>query len=186
MSRLRILLAAAAAIAALLLLAVWQVPQWLDWTRYRATIEVLATATLGQPVTISGPISLTLLPQPELIAAKVDVGGSGAADLSIRVEALRLRIALWPLIGGHVDARELVLHGPDLRIPWPAESGVLRSRPPTWLAAFAARIENGRLTVGQLAFTGIDATLATLDTGALSASGTARFSGHDWHFTARP
>jgi hypothetical protein len=184
-SRLRILLAGVAAIAALLLLAVWQVPQWLDWTRYRATIEVLATATLGQPVTISGPISLTLLPQPELIASRVDVGGSGAADLSIHVEALRLRIALWPLIAGHVDARELVLHGPDLRVPWPAESGVLRSHPPTWLAAFAARIESGRLTVGQLAFTGIDATLATLDTGALSASGTARFSDHDWHFTAR-
>ena len=55
----------------------------------------------------------------------------------------------------------------------------------TWLAAFAARIENGRLTVGRLAFTGIDATLATLETGALSASGTAQFSGQDWHFTAR-
>jgi hypothetical protein len=176
---------ALAAIAALLLLAVWQVPQWLDWTRYRATIEVLATTTLGQPVTISGPISLTLLPQPVLTAEQVSVGGDGSANLSIRVEALRLRVALWPLIRGHVDARELVLRGPDLRIPWPAEPGMLRSRPPTWLAAFSARIENGRLSIGQLAFTGIDATLATLDTGALSASGTARFSGQDWHFTAR-
>ena len=174
-----------AAVAALLLLAVWQVPQWLDWNRYRATIEVLASATLGQPVTISGPISLTLLPQPVLTAARVNVGGGEPTDLSIRVEALRLRVALWPLIGGHVDARELVLRGPDLHIPWPAEPGMLRPRPPAWLAAFAARIENGRLTVGRLAFTGIDATLATLETGALSASGTARFSGQGWHFTAR-
>ena len=174
-----------AAVAALLLLAVWQVPQWLDWNRYRATIEVLASATLGQPVTISGPISLTLLPQPVLTAVRVNVGGGEPTDLSIRVEALRLRVALWPLIGGHVDARELVLRGPDLHIPWPAEPGMLRPRPPAWLAGFAARIENGRLTVGQLAFTGIDATLATLDTGALSASGTARFSGQGWHFTAR-
>ena len=146
---------------------------------------MLASATLGQPVTISGPISLTLLPQPVLTAARVNVGGGEPTDLSIRVEALRLRVALWPLIGGHVDARELVLRGPDLHIPWPAEPGMLRPRPPAWLAAFAARIENGRLTVGQLAFTGIDATLATLDTGALSASGTARFSGQGWHFTAR-
>jgi hypothetical protein len=174
-----------AAIAALLLLAAWQVPQWLDWTRYRATIEVLAAATLGQPVTLRGPISLTLLPQPVLTAEQVSVGGDGSANLSIRVEALRLRVALWPLIRGHVDARELVLRGPDLRVPWPAEPGMLRSRPPTWLAAFSARIENGRLSIGRLAFTGIDATLATLDTGALSASGTARFSGQDWHFTAR-
>ena len=146
---------------------------------------MLATATLGQPVTISGPISLTLLPQPVLTAARVNVGGGEPTDLSIHVDALRLRIAFWPLIGGRVDARELVLRGPDLHIPWPTEPGMLRPRPPAWLAAFAARIENGRLTIGQLAFTGIDATLATLETGALSASGTARFSGQPWHFTSR-
>ncbi len=167
------------------MLAVWQVPQWLDWTRYRTTIEVLATATLGEPVTISGPISLTLLPQPELTAAQVNIGGDRPADLSIRVQALRLRTAFWPLLGGRVDARELVLGGPDLHIPWPAEPGMLFPRPPTWLAAFAARIENGRLTIGRLAFTGINATLATLETGALSASGSAQFTGQDWHFTAR-
>ncbi len=170
--------------ASLALLAAWLVPQWLDWTRYRATIEVLASATLGQPVTIQGPITLTLLPQPVLTAARVSVGGSGPTDLSIHVDALRLRVALWPLIGGRVDARELVLRGPDLHIPWPAEP-MPQARPPAWLAAFAARIENGRLTAGRLAFTGIDATLATLETGALSASGTAQFSGQAWHFTAR-
>ena len=76
-------------------------------------------------------------------------------------------MALWPLIGGRVDARELVLRGPDLRIPWPTEPGMLQTRPPAWLAAFAVRIENGRLTIGRLAFTGIDATLATLETGAI-------------------
>jgi AsmA-like C-terminal region/AsmA family len=171
--------------AALLLLAAWQVPQWLDWTRYRSTIEVLATTTLGQPVTITGPISLTLLPQPVLTAAQVNVGGNGPTDVSVHVDALRVRVALWPLIGGHVDARELVLRGPDLHLPWPAEPGMLRPRPPAWLASFAARIESGRLTIGRLAFTGIDATLVTLETGALSATGTAQFSGHDWHFTAR-
>ena len=181
----RTLLAVLAAFASLALLAAWLIPQWLDWTRYRATIEVLASATLGQPVTIRGPITLTLLPQPVLTAAQVNVGGTEPTDLSIRVDALRLRVALWPLIGGRVDARELVLRGPDLRIPWPAEPGMLRTRPPAWLAAFAVRIENGRLTVGRLAFAGIDATLATLETGALSASGTAQFSDLPWNFTAR-
>jgi uncharacterized protein involved in outer membrane biogenesis len=181
----RTLLAGLAAFLSLALLAAWLIPQWLDWTRYRATIEVLASATLGQPVTIQGPITLTLLPQPVLTAAQVNVGGTEPTDLSIRVDALRLRVALWPLIGGRVDARELVLRGPDLRIPWPAEPGMLRTRPPAWLAAFAVRIENGRLTVGRLAFAGIDATLATLETGALSASGTAQFSDLPWNFTAR-
>jgi hypothetical protein len=167
------------------LLAIWQVPGWLDWTRYRSTIEVLASATLRQPVTIQGPISLTLLPQPVLTAARVNVGNDDPTGGSIKVDALRLRVALWPLLGGRIDARELVLRGPDLRIPWPAGSGMLLARPPSWLAAFAARIEGGRLTIGRLALTGIDATLATLETGALSAVGTAKFGGEDWHFTAR-
>ena len=101
----------------MLLLAVWQVPQWLDWTRYRATIEALASATLGQPVTISGPITLTLLPQPVLTASQVNVGGSRGRRFSIHVEALRLRVALWPLLGGRVDARELVLRGPTCACP---------------------------------------------------------------------
>ena len=173
-----------AALAALLLLAVWQVPQWLDWTRYRSTIEMLATAALGQPVTIRGPISLALLPQPVLTASKVDVGDRAPASLSFHVEALRLRVALMPLLGGHVDAQELVLRGPDLRIPW-GDPEQLRHRPPAWLAGFAARIEDGRLTIGQVALTGVDATLATLDTGALTAAGTVRFNGLAWHFTSR-
>ena len=185
MPRRRTWLAGLAAFASLAVLAAWLIPQWLDWTRYRAAIEVLASATLGQPVTIQGPITLTLLPQPVLTAAQVNVGGSGPTDLSIHVDALRLRVALWPLIGGRVDARELVLRGPDLRIPWPTEPGMLQTRPPAWLAAFAVRIENGRLTIGRLAFTGIDATLATLETGALSASGTAQFGDLGWNFTAR-
>jgi hypothetical protein len=172
-------------LASLALLAVWQVPQWLDWTRYRTTIEVLATARLGQPVTIQGPITLAVLPQSVLTAAQVHVGESGASDLSIHVDALRLRVALWPLIAGRVDARELVLRRPDLHVPWPSQVGALPMRPPSWLAAFAARIEDGRLTAGQLAFTGINATLATLETGALSASGTVRFTGYTWRFTAR-
>jgi hypothetical protein len=183
--RRRTLLAGLAVFASVALLAAWLIPQRLDWTRYRATIEVLASATLGQPVTIQGPITLTLLPQPVLTAAQVNVGGNQPRDLSIHVDALRLRVALWPLISGRVDARELVLRGPDLHIPWPTEPGMLQTRPPAWLAAFAVRIENGKLAVGRLAFSGIDASLATLETGALSASGTAQFSGLPWNFTAR-
>jgi uncharacterized protein involved in outer membrane biogenesis len=172
-------------LAALVLAAAWQVPNWLDWNRYRSTVEALATATLGQPVTIRGPISLTLLPQPALTAGEVSVGGNGSADLAFRVAALRLRVGLWSLLAGRVDARELVLHGPDLHIPWPTSPGTLRPRPPAWLAAFGARIEDGRLSIGHLALTGIEARLQTLDTGALTASGEAQFGGHTWHFTAR-
>ena len=89
-----------AAILVVAVVAVWQVPQYLDWNRYRATLEALASTTLGRPVTIHGPITLNLLPQPVLTAAQVSIGGDAAADVSIRVEALRMRVALWPLLGG--------------------------------------------------------------------------------------
>jgi AsmA family len=163
-------------------LAVWQVPQWLDWTRYRSQLAILASATLSRPVSINGPISLTLLPQPTLIAAEVAVGGDDS--VAVHVDALRLRVALWPLLAGRVDARELVLRGADFSIPWPAGPSAVPPRRPAWLAAFAARIEKGRLTIGNVAITGIDASLETRDTGALSAAGTAQLGGEEWHFVA--
>ena len=116
----RILLVLLAAVLATAALAAWQVPGWLDWNRYRSTIEVLASATLGTPVAIGGPISLALLPQPELTAEQVSVGDAADGDLSIRVHALRLQVALWPLLSGRVDARDLTLIGPRLHLPFPA------------------------------------------------------------------
>jgi uncharacterized protein involved in outer membrane biogenesis len=183
-SRLGASFLAVAALLGVTLLGLWQVPQWLDWTRYRGAIETLASASLGQAVSIDGPVSLTLLPQAVLTASQVSVGG-GTGKPSMHVEALRLRIALWSLLAGRLDARELVLHHPDLRIPWPSLGGMSRPRPPPWLAAFSARIESGRVSIGQLVFTDIDAELSALDTGALSAAGSARFAGQNWHFTGR-
>src|SRR5487761_2160647 len=159
------------------LLAAWLVPPQLDWARYRATIAQLATARLGLPVRIEGPVALTLLPEPVLTAGQVSVGDPAADGLLIRVEALRLRLALWPLLTGRIDARELVLHGPDLHIPWPTQPGMLSAQPPEWLAAFAAHVEDGRLSVGQFAVTGIDGSLSSLDTGALQAAATADIAG---------
>ena len=183
--RARTLLLAVTGLLILAVLAAWQVPQWLDWARYRSTIEALASATLGRSVTIEGPIALTLLPEPLLTATQVDIGSGSTNDVSVRVKALRLRVALWPLLGGRVDARDLVLRGPDVRIPSPAEAGVLQAQPPAWLAAFVARIEDGSVTMGQLKFTGIDATLRSTETGALSATGSARFNNQDWQVTAK-
>ena len=107
------------------LLAAWLVPPQLDWARYRGTIAQLASTRLGLPVTIEGPVTLRLLPEPVLTAGKISVGNPATDGMLIRVQALRLRLALWPLLSGRIDARELVLHRPDLHIPWPAPPGML-------------------------------------------------------------
>ena len=186
MRAVRLLLIFLAALLSLGLLAAWQVPGRLDWNRYRGSIEALASASLGRPVTIAGPITLSLLPETELTAADVVVAASAPGDTpALTVKALRLRVAALALLSGRVDARELALSGADLAIGWPLQRGELAGWPPYWLSAFSARIENGRLRVGGLVLDGIDATLQTTEAGGLLALGTGRLSGQAIRLTAR-
>lgn len=177
-----------ATVAALFVLAVggvvaaWLVPPMLDWNRYRGDIATLVSERIGRAVRIDGRVSLVLLPEPTLAAAQVLVG-DGAAGLS--VAELRLRLGLGSLLAGRIDAREIVLRGPDLRLPWPlgTPDGFGRA---AWVRALEARVEGGTLSVGGLVVSGIDATLATApDTGSVSLAGTAMLSGEAWHMTAR-
>lgn len=178
----RLLLASVAALLVLAVLAAWLVPERLDWNRFRPEIERLSSDHLGREVRIEGPITLTLLPQPVITASAITVAGVAP----IRADALRLRVGLAALLAGHIEAAELVLRGLDMRVPWPLPANTYPVRPPTWLAAVSARIEQGRLSVGQLTFTGIDATLTTGTlTGSYAAAGTGQLYGRAWHFTAR-
>jgi len=181
----RAVLAGAAGLVALLLAGIWIVPGLLDWGRYRDGIAGLAASGIGRPVRISGAVTLHLLPEPVLTAAgiAVDDGGDGVV---LTAKELRLRVALGPLLAGRVDARDLVLRGADLRLPWPPAPGALAQRPPTWLSGLQARVEDSRIQVGGVAFTGIDAGLATdPDTGTLSSSGVGTLGARAWRFTAR-
>ena len=188
----RIALMTVAALLAVLLAGIWVVPGMLDWGRYRDGIASLAAAGIGRPVRITGAVSLSLLPQPVLTAAGIAVDDDGDGVV-LTAQELRLRVALGPLLAGRVDARDLVLRGADLRLPWPPGPGALAQRPPAWLSALQARVESSRIQVGALEFAGIDAGLATdPDTGTLSASGLGNIrggagadSGTAWRFTAR-
>ncbi len=154
--------------------AAWLLPGHLDWSRYHGRVEAIASSTLGRPVTIEGPISLSLLPDPVLIADGVEVGGGPApVGGGLKVQALRLRVGLLPLLAGRIAPRELVLHQPELHLPWPLPT-VFAGGGPAWLDNFSARIADGRLTIGRLRFTGVEATLVGSDTGALTLAGTAQ------------
>lgn len=180
----RLLLAVFALVLALLGGAVWASPAWLDWGRYRDSIASLVAAGIGRPVRITGQVALHLLPQPVLTASGVEVEDAGDG-ISLRTRELRLGVALGPLLAGRVQARELVLRGPELYLPWPPAPGALTQRPPAWLTG-QARVEDGRLVVGGLTLTDVAATLSTdADTGTLSAAGTGSFAGRAWRFTAR-
>ncbi len=165
--------------------AAWLVPPRLDLNAYRGDIAALASARLGSEVTVGGPIELRLLPEPTLTAADISIASPGAG-VNVTAAALRLRVAPGPLLSGHVDARELVLRGAELRLPWPLGPDAFMLRAPRWLTALSARVEDGRLLLGNVALTGIDATLTTeAYTGTYTTSGTARFSGRAWRFNLR-
>ena len=181
----RFLLAAGALLLVAIAAAVAVLPGMLDWNRYRDDIAALASRGIGRPVRIDGNVSLSLLPQPVLTASGMTVADRGDG-ISLRADALRFRVSLGALLAGRVDARELVLHGADLRLPWPPAPGALAQRPPSWLSGLQARVEASRLQVGNVVFTDIAGTLSTdADTGLLSANGAGTIGAQSWRVIAR-
>jgi hypothetical protein len=134
-------------------------------------------------VTLEGPIALALLPSPRVEAGAVTVGDAGDG-VTVSARAMRLRLDLAALLAGRLEPREIVLVGGEIRLPWPP--GALPSlRPPPWLTALDARLENCRLLIGGLELEKLNASLATGGaTEALVTDGsfawrgqTVRFSG---------
>lgn len=189
MTRGRAALAGVVGLLAALLVAVWVGPGWLDWNRYRDSIAALLSDGLGRPVRIGGAITLRLLPQPTLTAAGLSVDDVGDGVV-LRADAAQLRVALGPLLAGHVVARELVLQGADLTLPWPPGPGTLAQRPPAWLSGLQARMEGSAIRLGGIAMTGINARVGMdAETGTLTAAGAGRVdrdgAGQGWRFSVR-
>jgi hypothetical protein len=182
---LRVLAILLATLLVAAVLAAWLAPRFLDWNRYREEVERLAAAVLDRPVLIEGPIVLRLLPHPTLTAADVRIAGEPDQG-ALSAHELSLGVALAPLLAGRLEARELVLRGADITLPWPLPDGVLPVPRAGWLAGLSARIEGGQLTVGEVQASGISASFAVGGpTGGLQADGTAQAFGGRWRFTAR-
>lgn len=172
MRRARALLLLAGGLLAALLAALWIIPRQLDWNEYRATIEALASASLGHEVRIEGPIGLSVLPEAALSAGGVRVADAGDG-VTISARQLRLGIALAPLLAGRVEPRELELLAPRIALPWPPPPDARVMQPPAWLAGLKARISDGKVRIGEMAFSQVEATLATrLDGTSLSGAAT--------------
>ncbi|MFM7779398.1 MAG: hypothetical protein ACKPB8_11695, partial [Alphaproteobacteria bacterium] len=139
------------------LAAVWIGPRLISWEGQRNTLAALAAERLGRPVALQGPLRVTLLPQPVLEADEVHLG-QDEGGLGVKAQTLRLKLGLFPLIMGRLEARDLVLVGADIRLPWPLPAaGALR--PPPWLSDFAARIEASRVTLGEVVLENVAARL---------------------------
>jgi hypothetical protein len=175
-----------------IIFALGTVPPLLDWGRFRIAIAAIAGAELGRPVVIAGDVSLRLLPDAVLTASDVTVPDRGDG-MSSQVASLRLEVALFPLLLGHIVPRDLVLGSPVLILPWPLPGGIVNSVRPRVPHPFAAHVENGRVRIGQTEITGITAAIHgsptmslapdALPAAAFAADGFAAFDGQDWRFT---
>src|SRR3990172_4976669 len=96
--------------------AVLVAPSFIDWNVYKAEIAARAKAAPGRDLAIDGDISLALLPAPTLSAAKVrlaNLEGGDAPDMAT-LDALRVRVALLPLLEGRIEVERVALVGPTI------------------------------------------------------------------------
>lgn len=106
------------ALAGLLVGAALAAPSFISWNDYRAEIATEVRKATGRKLVIEGDIDVALLPAPKLSVAKVrlaNLDGARDADM-MRLEALDVRIAFWPLLSGKVVVNSVSLRGADIAL----------------------------------------------------------------------
>jgi tetratricopeptide (TPR) repeat protein len=105
-----------AAIALILVLVTALVgPLFVDWGRYRNTLENEISRLTRLGVRIAGPIDVRLLPTPTLTLREIALGRPNESA-GIRAEALRIELALGALMRGQFLASEVALVAPELSV----------------------------------------------------------------------
>ncbi len=94
------------------------VPHVIDWDAYRGVFEEEATRILGRDVRVGGKVNLRLLPSPYVRFEKVRISDAGAAlgEPFFRAEAFTLWLSPTPLLRGAIEAHEVELDRPVLRL----------------------------------------------------------------------
>ncbi len=105
-------LAALAVLAVLLVTALL----FLDLGMFRAQIEARGTEAFDRRLTIAGPMRLKPSFQPLLVAEDVRIGNPEWASRPnfAHIQRLEIRVALWPLLRGELDVRDVIFSGADV------------------------------------------------------------------------
>lgn len=105
-------------LAGLLVGAALVAPSFINWNDYRAEIATEVHKATGRKLLIDGDIDVAILPAPKLSVAKVQLANlDGAHDAAMmKLEALDVRIAFWPLLSGKVVVSSVSLRGADIAL----------------------------------------------------------------------
>jgi uncharacterized protein involved in outer membrane biogenesis len=119
-----------AGLFSLALAALFAVPNFIDWNGYRGVFEEEATRILGREVRVGGDVNVRFLPSPYVSFEKLriaDPSGS-TGEPFFRADSFTMRLSAPPLLKGIIEANEIVIEKPVLRLAVDAEgSGNWRS-----------------------------------------------------------
>ena len=107
-----------AALAILLVAAVLIGPSLVDWNQYKSEIAAEVEAQTGRRLTIDGDLDLTIVPSPALSVAGLRISnaeGASTPDM-VRIEALEVEVAFWPLLGGDIEVERVRLIAPTVAL----------------------------------------------------------------------
>ncbi len=128
-------------LATVLVAALLIAPSFVDWNAHKGRIAKEIFDLTGRDLAIDGDVSLAILPAPALSAARVRLANieGGSAPAMVELDALKVRIALLPLLRGEVQVESVDLVRPrilaevlpDGRKNWEIEAGGGVDRPAT-------------------------------------------------------
>jgi uncharacterized protein involved in outer membrane biogenesis len=106
-----------AAIVLLLLLGIVFLPRLVDVNRYAPLLAAQIETLTGRKATF-GPIALKILPAPAVRVAPVAIAeGAGYPGRDfVRVEAIDVRLRLWPLFRGKVEFGSILVERPTVTV----------------------------------------------------------------------
>ena len=114
-----------AALFTLALAALFAVPYFIDWNGYRGVFEEEATRILGREVRVGGDVNVRLLPAPYVRFDKLRIAdpSSTTGEPFFRAESFTMRLSVPPLLKGILEANEIELKHPVLRLSLDADGG---------------------------------------------------------------
>ncbi|MBM3559352.1 MAG: AsmA family protein, partial [Alphaproteobacteria bacterium] len=121
----RTLLIALAAVVAAIVAAVLLAPAFVDGDDLKRRLATEIEAATGRALAIDGEVSVELLPTPALEVAGVRLANTAGAAMPdmVRSRALRVEVALWPLLSSRVEVRRLILVEPTVELEQRADGG---------------------------------------------------------------
>ena len=105
--------------------ALFAIPYFIDWNGYRGVFEEEATRLLGREVRVGGAVNLHLLPTPYFRFERVRIADSSAnlQDAFFRADSLTIKLSVPPMFRGAIEANEIELQRPVLRVALDKDDG---------------------------------------------------------------